>query len=89
MQKLDLFPSGKLDVTLSRICHQLIENYPSFENTVVLGIQTSGVKLATRLVNVLQELVPESKIPYGELDVTFLGMISGGVRPSFSRIKPK
>ncbi|MEZ4776351.1 MAG: bifunctional pyr operon transcriptional regulator/uracil phosphoribosyltransferase PyrR [Bacteroidia bacterium] len=69
--KLDLFPSGKLQVTLLRLCHQLIENYGDFDQTVILGAQPRGVYLSRRMQQILTELMPEVKIPYGELDVTF------------------
>ena len=69
--KLDLFPEGKLQITLLRLCHQLIENYGDFSDTVILGLQPRGVFLASRIQEVLQQLMPEINIPYGELDTTF------------------
>lgn len=70
-EKLDLFPKGKLEVTLLRLCHQLLENYGNFADTVILGAQPRGIYLSRRMIELLTGLVPEQKIPYGELDVTF------------------
>lgn len=69
--KLDLFPSGKLQVTLLRLCHQLIENYGDFDQTVILGAQPRGIYLSRRMQHLLTDLLPDINIPYGELDVTF------------------
>ncbi len=68
---LYLLQDGKLEVTLRRICHQLIENHPDFTDTVIIAIQPRGVYLGQRMHGLLQELYPEYDIPYGELDVTF------------------
>ncbi|MEZ4825064.1 MAG: bifunctional pyr operon transcriptional regulator/uracil phosphoribosyltransferase PyrR [Bacteroidia bacterium] len=69
--KLDLFPGGKLQVTLLRLCHQLIENYGDFENTVILGAQPRGIYVSRRIRKLLEEILPHVTLPYGELDVTF------------------
>jgi len=68
---LALFKQGKLQVTLLRLCHELMENYGDFHDTVILGIQPRGVYLSQRIHRLLTDLVPEVSIPYGELDVTF------------------
>ncbi len=70
-QKLDLFPQNKLSVTLMRLAHQLIEDYHEFENTVIIGLQPRGVFLSRRMMDILNYLLPDTYIPYGELDVTF------------------
>ena len=69
--KLDLFPKGKLRITLLRLCHELIENYGNFKDVVILGAQPRGIYLSRRIRELLGELVPSVEIPYGELDVTF------------------
>lgn len=70
VSRLDLFPEGKLPVTLARMCHELIEHYAPFEDTVIIGIQQRGVFLARRI----QSLIATEtgiEVPLGELDVTF------------------
>ncbi len=69
--KLELFSGKKLQITLLRLCHELIENYGVFANTAILGIQPRGVFLSRRTHTLLKELMPEVNIPYGEIDVTF------------------
>lgn len=71
MEELDLFPAGKLAITLRRLSHELIEEYGNFDQTVILGIQTTGVALAQRLRSILHELVAGTDIPLGMLDATF------------------
>jgi len=71
MAKLDLFPEGKLPITLARLCHQLIEHHGDFADTAIIGIQPRGVFVARRIHLLLSELLPDMTIPYGELDVTF------------------
>lgn len=70
-EQLDLFPEGKLRITLLRLCHQLIENYGDFSHTVILGTQPRGIFLARRIVDILRDLLHGTEVPYGELDVTF------------------
>ena len=68
---LDLFKGNKLEITLRRLCFQLIENHKDFAQSVIIGIQPRGVFLSRRIHSLLKELVPGVEIPYGELDVTF------------------
>lgn len=69
--KLHLFEPGKLEITLLRLVHEVIENHPDFSRSVILAIQPRGVFLGRRLHQLLQEHLPNQKISYGELDVTF------------------
>lgn len=69
--KLNLFPGGKLEITLLRLCHQLIENYDRFQDTVIIGIQPRGISLARRIVETLAEIDKSLILPIGELDITF------------------
>ena len=39
----------QLDITINRLCHQLIENHSNFSKTVIVGLQPRGVFLANRL----------------------------------------
>jgi pyrimidine operon attenuation protein/uracil phosphoribosyltransferase len=43
MQKKLILDSDLLDITLSRLCEQLIENHDSFKNSVILGLQPRGI----------------------------------------------
>jgi pyrimidine operon attenuation protein / uracil phosphoribosyltransferase len=71
LARLDLFLPGQLDVTLLRLCHQLVEQHIDFKNSVMLSIQPRGVFLGRRIHALMRDLLPEVNLPYGELDVTF------------------
>jgi pyrimidine operon attenuation protein/uracil phosphoribosyltransferase len=61
----------QLSVTIDRLCHQLIENHLNFEDSVLIGLQPRGIYLSDRIDEKLTRLLPEVKIPYGRLDITF------------------
>ena len=58
-------------ITLDRLCHQLIENHLSFEDTVLVGLQPRGVYLSDRIHGRLKHILPGTDIQYGKLDITF------------------
>ena len=70
MQKKLILDSHLLDITLNRLCHQILENHASFENTVVIGMQPRGIFLAN-LIHKKLELITGKEIPFGHLDTTF------------------
>ena len=70
MQKKLVLDSHLLNITLNRLCQQLIEAHSNFNNTVVVGMQPRGVFLAELIYEKLQKLV-KTKIPLGYLDTTF------------------
>ncbi|WKZ58965.1 MAG: bifunctional pyr operon transcriptional regulator/uracil phosphoribosyltransferase PyrR [Cyclobacteriaceae bacterium] len=70
MQKKLILDSDLLDITLSRLCQQLIENHGDFENSVILGLQPRGVFLAEIIHKKLQKLT-KKEVPLGYLDATF------------------
>lgn len=70
MQKKLILDSHLLDITLSRLCHQLIENHSDFVDTVIIGLQPRGVFLA-ELIHEKLEKIARNKIPLGYLDTTF------------------
>lgn len=70
MQKKLILDSDLLDITLNRLCQQLIETHNQFQNTVILGLQPRGIYLAELIHQKLEKLT-KSKIPLGYLDTTF------------------
>lgn len=64
--------SGKgFELTLDRLCYQLVENYDTFEDVCLIGIQERGALLSDRLMNRLKK-INKNKLPlYGKLDITF------------------
>lgn len=71
MQKRTLLDGPKFQITIKRLCHQLIENHTEFSNTVLIGIQPRGSYFADRVQQELSTILPDSKILKGNLDITF------------------
>jgi len=70
MQKRLILDTALLNITLERLCQQLIENHKDFSNSVLLGLQPRGVfpaeRIAAKLIQVLNK-----EILLGYLDTTF------------------
>jgi pyrimidine operon attenuation protein/uracil phosphoribosyltransferase len=70
MQKKLILDADLLDITISRLCQQLIENHGTFENSVILGLQPRGIYLAELIQQRLFKLCRKN-IPLGYLDISF------------------
>ncbi len=65
-----ILTSNQLDLTITRLCHELIEQHSDFSNTVLIGMQPRGIHVVERLRERLGEIL--SKKPLcGSLDITF------------------
>lgn len=71
MQPREIINTTEFNLIIKRLAFQLIENHNSFENTVLIGLQTKGVYLADRLKAVLHEINPNLNLDVGYLDITF------------------
>jgi len=71
MQTRTLLDGPKFQITIKRLCHQLIENHTDFSKTVLIGIQPRGSHFADRVQQELSVFLPNSKILKGNLDITF------------------
>lgn len=69
MQQRVILDKKLLAVTINRLCQQLIENHGDFEDSVIIGIQTSGVFLADRIQEQLKNQGVDTQV--GHLDITF------------------
>lgn len=58
-------------ITVQRLAHQMLENHLELNDTVIIGIQPRGIFLSDRIANSLKLLLPNKKIEYGILDITF------------------
>ena len=65
-----ILDKNQLHLTIQRLAHQLVENHPDIENVALIGIQTGGIYLADKIVEILKE-IQDKKILYGKLDITF------------------
>lgn len=61
----------QIDITLKRLCCQLLENHSGFKDSVLIGLQPRGVYFANRIVELLNHHFGEANVPYGKLDITF------------------
>lgn len=66
-----LLEKEKFDVTIKRLCHQLIEVHNDFSESVIIGLQPRGIYLAKRIQKELQVILKNKKIHCGDLDTTF------------------
>lgn len=70
MQKRLLFNGKQLDITIKRLCQQLIENHGDFESSVLIGLQPRGIFLAERIQAGIADMAGID-VPLGQLDTTF------------------
>ena len=70
MEKQVILNEKHFELTVQRLCHQLIENHDDFTDTVLIGLQPRGVHVVTRLKKVLEENLKQ-EVKCGNLDITF------------------
>jgi len=89
-----LLDADAIAKSLSRIAHELIErhglpNGPGLDRVALVGIQTRGVPLASRLRRLVEER-SDVELPVGALDITFhrddLHVRDGGRPPDLQPI---
>jgi pyrimidine operon attenuation protein/uracil phosphoribosyltransferase len=66
-----LLSPQRFELTIERLCHQLIEDWGDLSDVCIVGIQPRGVPLSDRLVRRLKVLTGNQNIAYGKLDITF------------------
>jgi len=71
MKQKQILDEQQIDITITRLCFQLIEIHNDFTNTVLLGIQPRGVHLAQRVHSKLLEILKKKDVKCGSLDITF------------------
>ena len=65
-----LLTNPLFDLTIERLCQQVIENHGDFKKTVLLGLQPRGVEFANRIHKYLEAATGQD-IQFGVLDATF------------------
>ncbi|GAB3562893.1 bifunctional pyr operon transcriptional regulator/uracil phosphoribosyltransferase PyrR [Spirosoma luteolum] len=65
-----ILSSPLLEIVVSRLAQQLIENHQDFANTVLLGMQPRGIHFAERISRELTRALGTT-VPLGYLDATF------------------
>ena len=62
--------AGDVSRALTRMSHEIVERNGGTEDVVLIGLQTGGVPLATRMAETLREIEP-TELDVGSLDVAF------------------
>jgi pyrimidine operon attenuation protein / uracil phosphoribosyltransferase len=70
MHKKLILDSDLLNITIRRLCQELLENHGDFSSTVILGLQPRGIFLA-EIIRTHLEAALSKVVPLGYLDVTF------------------
>ena len=65
-----ILDSKHFEITVTRLCYQLIEVHNDFSNSVIIGLQPRGVYLARRIQKLLEGIL-QKKVNCGDLDITF------------------
>src|SRR3546814_20111305 len=67
MKRSILLEGQKFQITIQRLCHQLIEDHVDFYDSVIVGIQPRGIYLGRRIVEESQQIQGLSEVAYVEL----------------------
>jgi len=70
MDKQVILDPQQFDFTVTRLCHELLEQHADFSNSVLIGLQPRGIHLVERMADKLTVLLPSSP-RCGTLDITF------------------
>ena len=70
MEKQIILNTRHFELTLNRLCYELIESHNDFSNTVLIGLQPRGINVVTRLKAQLETIL-QKEIVCGNLDITF------------------
>jgi pyrimidine operon attenuation protein/uracil phosphoribosyltransferase len=70
MKPTVILDSQQFQLTIKRLCFQLIENHDNFENSAIVGLQPRGIYLANRLKLELEKTLGKPVLT-GALDITF------------------
>lgn len=66
-----ILDKDRFQLTMLRLCHELIEEYDDFKDCCFIGIQDRGVAMADRLLETIRSINPDAHLEYGKLDITF------------------
>ncbi|OFZ06774.1 MAG: PyrR protein [Bacteroidetes bacterium RIFCSPHIGHO2_02_FULL_44_7] len=70
MEPQVILNSRHFELTINRLCYQLIENHTDFSNSVLIGLQPRGIHVLGRIKHQL-EVILKREIVCGNLDITF------------------
>ena len=61
----------QIELIISRLAHQVLENHLDLIDTVIIGMQPRGIYLSDKIVDELKKNLPNQSVDYGILDITF------------------
>lgn len=67
---ITLLNSEQFHLTINRLCYQIIENFNSEEDCILIGMQPRGVHLGRRIKKRLEEIGAGLNVVYGEIDIS-------------------
>jgi len=71
MQSRTIIDNKGVNLTITRLCYQLIENHQDFSNTILIALQPRGTFLLDRIIAKLKEIKPDLYPKTGSIDITF------------------
>ena len=71
IEQRQLLNQKDIQITIERLCQQLIENHGDFKNTVIVGVQPRGTFLSNRIIGKLKQLLNTTDLESGSLDISF------------------
>lgn len=70
LQEREILNETEINILISRLTRQLIENHNTFQDSILIGVQPKGIYVADRLRKKLLEL-SGIKVVTGAIDTTF------------------
>lgn len=70
LKEREILNTTEINILISRLTRQLIENHNLFENSILIGVQPRGIFVANRLQQKLKEL-SGIEVTTGAIDTTF------------------
>ena len=71
IEQRQLLNQKDIQITIERLCQQLIEHHGDFKNTVIVGVQPRGTFLSNRIITKLKQLLNTTNLESGSLDISF------------------
>ena len=70
MEKQVILNAKQIELTIKRLCHELIESHDDFSQSVIIGLQPRGIHVVSRIKSQV-ELILGHQPQCGNLDITF------------------
>lgn len=70
MERQVILNSRHFELTINRLCYQLIENHNDFSESVLIGLQPRGIHVLARIKERLETILGHTVV-CGNLDITF------------------